>query len=299
MTNHRQRASRARARTAARKLTTGLSLTEAVPCAHGPGLKHNVRMEVSHEGVITHVSSECTERAPSKEELAVTRGLLLEDMYCCCTDVVDTIINRVALAYKRERNAWLLRAQGKNTDDRQLPPLITAAVYAAAEHSKKIQEERAANPYLTGDAMAAVQKLMGHNMRADRLLRGVVAPPKWRLNLSYETAYDEEENRKYSRLKVSICPGAHTDFHPVATYRGWGRFVMHTKNIKRLSDGERSYYVNRNSDGKYPCHVCGTAVTNIGQHNASKRHQSKVEIAVFNICEQIGEKLQRRNREQR
>lgn len=303
MANHRQRASRAKARATARNLETGVSLTESVNCAHGPGLRHTVQLDVSHEGVITHLSSECTRRRPSEEEVAVTRGLLQKDMYACCSWVVAEIADRVQLAYQRERNTYAPRSLSMQPRETVLPPLLSAATNELAANATVTQKKRAGNPGLFGGQHTTVMKLTGRNAVESALLRDVVAPNRWRVGIVHTAFLHDEElavdatEETASKNKRRTCVQVVIDLEygvgpksAVATYRGHGRFQVHDEAVRQLQSRHRM--VPSNPDGKFPCNECGIAVSNLNQHLKSKRHFAKVETAVFNICEQIGARLQ-------
>ncbi len=286
MTNHRQRASRARSRAATHDDNVGLSLTETVRCAHGLDFRHKVTVQVSHSGDIVHISSDCTRNPPSEQEVAVNRGLLGDQEYGSCTDVVTEIRARVALAYQREQETRIYRAKNFPVESVGLPQYTLSVVRAAAERARSIGEKRACNPPLGAKELATVQRLESRKKMAKSLLASIVYPARWKVDLVLQTI----EHREHLAVAIGL---EWATYYRVAWYTGQGRFRLDQNGIdslKRAVHESASY----NSDGKKACTVCGVAINSLSQHTKSKRHQANVEKAVYDLCTALGARLKRR-----
>lgn len=298
MINRRQRARRARARAKAREARVATAVREMVPCSFGNDHLHPVTLELDADNRVVHVSSPCLVNPPSPEEEAVTRGLLGDKHFQCCTDSVAEIRRRLENARKSEGRRSVLRT-ADSEEHVALPTLLGTLVGRAETRAKKAQEKRASNPPLfTGDTL---KETFAFRLQMQQALfrgikRGLTPPHEWRLDFRFADHTGELPHRGpfTGDLQLLISNEKHYGgWEHVATYKGRGRFKIEHAGLRHLSDAKR--HTTANPDGKYACTVCGYAVNNLGQHIRSQRHKDQVERAVLTLCEQIGAKLKNRH----
>jgi len=280
------RRKRAAARADLRAQRIGSEVMARVPCSHA---SHHTSCPVyvvtNVKGSLVHVSSGCTRKPPTDEEIAVMQGLLGPNEYQSCRDVVRTIKDAlVARSWDEQRTVGAnLNALGISSDYG-----ANVVLYHAIESVREVADDRRRRDEPLKDPAAVLQKQI-EGRTLTRLVDGLVLPSGWRV---VPDVYRRIDRKPIIRVRFHSHEWGES-FH-VATYRRGGRFVLHTHEMNALA---RSYSSNapRNGRGKKACSVCGKWVSSLSGHVKTERHRAAVELAVMDALAVIGARLRRKD----
>lgn len=252
----------------------GTLVEAAVPCSHGTGEQHLVRLVMDKANRVLQVSTPC--ESLGETDRRVLEGLV-GDEYRCCTFAKEVVCK--VLASSRDFRA-------RSTAD-VLPITLRAALNIAREQAALVAGTRSAP--MTPSVQREAQRL---RTLVEGLFEGLVLPHGWSARMRMRRAARDVQGREVNRLLLSVCVGKNNAYRDVARYAARGKWVTNHVAFAEACTMRPENDLHR---GTRVCGACGTRLKSLTQHVRSKKHKENTEREILRIMEHVSARLKRKD----